>query len=76
MGAELVKRLRDLAARRISGEIPQFEYDFAADRIEQLEQALKMAKEEMERAAIACAHTDAQAASGILLAAIKKLENP
>jgi hypothetical protein len=39
------KRLRDLAAGKIAGEIPAFEYSLAADRIQDLEGLLEQAKD-------------------------------
>lgn len=36
----VLKRMRDLAAGKITGEIKVFEYGFAADRIQELERQL------------------------------------
>jgi hypothetical protein len=43
----IVQRLRDLAAGKLDGEIKQFEYSFAADRIRELE--LQVEKLQAER---------------------------
>ena len=43
-----VDRLRKLAARELTGEIPVFEYSLAADEIERLRNLLSEAGDELE----------------------------
>ncbi len=45
---DIAKRLRDLASGAIGGEIPAFEYTFAADEIERLRELILRASAVLE----------------------------